>query len=87
MKRPKSINIDAQKLLTWTMTFQINLKNTFEAPKEIDPGIFGELMTKGANKLAGGKETPTKIETEEDVAIRKLDDCRKKLRNIRYPPG
>ena len=84
MKRPKSINIDAQKLLTSTITFQINLKNTFEAPKEIDACTFGELMTKEAN---GGKENPTKIETEEDVEIWKLDDCRKRLRNIRYPPG
>ena len=81
MKRPKPINIDAQKLLASTMTFQINLKNRFEALKEIDAGTFCEVMTKEANELAGGKETPTKIETEEDMEIRELDDSRKKLRN------
>ena len=62
------------------MTFQINLKNRFEALKEIDADTC-EVMTKEANELAGGKETPSQIETEEDMQIRKLDDSRKKLKN------
>ena len=81
MKRPKPIYIDNQKLLASKMKFQINLKNRFEALKEIDAGTFCEVMIKEANKLAGEKDTPTKIETEEDIEIRELDDCRKKLRN------
>ena len=36
------------------------------------------------NELAGGKETPTKIESEENMQIRTLDDGRKKLRNKEY---
>ena len=81
MKRPKPINIDAHKLLASSKTFQINLKNRFEALKEIDAGTFCDVMTEEANKLTGGKETQTKIETIEDIEIRELDERRKKLRN------
>ena len=81
MKRPKPINIDAHKLLASAKTFQIKLKNRFEALKEIDAGTFCDIMTEEANELAGSKETQTKIETIEDIEIRELDDRRKKLRN------
>ena len=40
-----------------------------------------DVMVKETNELAGGKESPTKIETDEDIEIKKLDDSRKKLTN------
>ena len=46
--------------------------------------MLAHSVTKEANELAGGKETTTKIETEEDIEIRELDDSRTKLRNKEY---
>ena len=38
-------------------------------------------MNKEANELAGGRNTPIRIESQEDIDIREMDERRKKLRN------
>ena len=81
MKKLKPLNLDTQKLLLSMSTFQINLRNRFEAIKEIDAATFCDIMSKEAKEIAGGKDTPTKIESEEDIEIRKMDEKRKRLRN------
>ena len=76
MKRPKPINIDAHKLLASAKTFQIKLKNRFEALKEIDAGKFCDIMRK---KLRN-RENKSTIENIEYAELKKTVKKKRRTR-------